>query len=365
MSELRKIVHIDMDAFFASVEQRDNPELKGMPIIVGGRPEKRGVVAACSYEARKFGVHSAMPSSRAVKLCPEAVFVVPRFEAYRDASQQIHEIFHSYTDLVEPLSLDEAYLDVTEVADQFGSATELAKDVKQTIKKQVNLTASAGVSYNKFLAKVASDMDKPNGLFVIPPQKADRFLKSLNIGKFYGVGKVTEKKMNKLGIFTGADLRKFSRQQLATKFGRSGDYYYNIVRGIDDRKVTTHRIRKSIGCETTFEQNLTDKREIWQILQKLTERVAVSLTKKEMVARTVCLKVRYSDFSLITRSKTVLSPVSKAQDIIEVLPELLRKTKVGERPIRLIGVTVMKLKAINNENSETLEQSHDSQPPLF
>lgn len=365
MSELRKIVHIDMDAFFASVEQRDNLQLQGLPVIVGGRPEKRGVVAACSYEARKFGVHSAMPSSRAVKLCPAAVFLTPRFEAYRQASEQIHGIFKSYTTKIEPLSLDEAYLDVTEVAQEYGSATEVAKLIKQKIKEQLNLTASAGISYNKFLAKIASDMDKPDGIYVIPPNRAEAFIQQLEIGKFYGIGKVTKKKMNKLGIFTGADLKQLSLADLKQYFGRSADYYYNIARGIDQRPVVNNRVRKSIGSETTFEKNLSNKREIWQLLQKLAEQVSQSLVKKQLVGRTVCLKVRYSDFSLITRSKTLLAPISESQAIIENLPELLRKTEVGKRPIRLIGVTVSNLKPENVQISSIERQNLGTQQTLF
>ena len=251
---MRKIIHIDMDAFYASVEQRDNPHYRGRPVIVGGRPERRGVVAACSYEARKFGIHSAMPSSRAVKLCADAVFIKPRFDAYREASQQINRVFKRYTSLIEPLSLDEAYLDVTEYADQLGSATDVARVIKSQIKSEVKLTASAGVSYNKFLAKIASDMDKPDGLYVIRPQAAEKFIDQLEIRKFFGIGKVTEKKMQALGVFTGADLKRFSKIQLQTQFGRVGAYYYNIARGIarvyDQRSVLHDKVvvvRRVVG----------------------------------------------------------------------------------------------------------------------
>ena len=336
---MRKILHIDMDAFYASVEQRDKPELRGKPLVVGGRPESRGVVAACSYEARKFGIHSAMPSSRAAKLCPDVVFLPPRFDAYREASSEIHKVFRQYTQMIEPLSLDEAYLDVTEYAEQEGSATVVAQLIKKQIKEQVKLTASAGVSYNKFLAKIASDMDKPDGLYVIRPEFAPTFIEQLEIRKFFGIGKVTEKKMQALGIFLGADLKKLSRIQLQTQFGKSGDYYYNIARGIDERPVRAHRERKSLGNETTFENNVTDKKEIWQTLNRLAAKLAEMTKKRNLMARTLTLKVRYADFTLITRSKTTDIPMQSLDDVLETLPELLKKTEVGERPIRLIGVT--------------------------
>jgi len=342
---MRKILHIDMDAFYASVEQRDNPALKGKPVIVGGRPERRGVVAACSYEARKFGIHSAMPSSRAVKLCPKAVFLSPRFDAYRQASQKINRVFHEFTELIEPLSLDEAYLDVTEYAASRGSATDVARDIKQRIKAEVNLTASAGVSYNKFLAKIASDMDKPDGLYVIRPEAAEGFIEKLEIRKFFGIGKVTEKKMHALGIFHGADLKKYSKIQLQTQFGSSGDYYFNIARGIDERPVRAHRERKSVGQETTFENNLSDKKQIWETLQGIAESLESTMEKKDLFARTVTLKVRYSDFQLITRSKTSDPAIRAKQELLSVLPELLKKTEVGKRPIRLIGITLANLLA--------------------
>ncbi len=342
-NETRKILHIDMDAFFASVEQRDFPELRGKPVIVGGKPGSRGVVAACSYEARKFGVHSAMPCAQAAKLCKAAIFVPHRFDAYREASAQIHKVFKSYTQDIEPLSLDEAYLDVTEKAAEVGSATEVAKRIKSDIKTATELTASAGVSFNKFLAKIASDMDKPDGLFVIRPDAAQAFIEQLEIRKFFGVGKVTEQKMHKLGIYTGADLKALSKAQLQDYFGRSGEYYHNIARGIDERPVRAHRVRKSIGAETTFDQNLLDKALIWQRLVTLSERVGGSLQSKRKQALTVTLKVKYADFTLNTRSKTGVDRIATQAEILAVLPELLQKTEVGQRPIRLIGVSVSKL----------------------
>ncbi len=362
----RKILHIDMDAFYASVEQRDFPELKGKPVIVGGRPESRGVVAACSYEARRFGVHSAMPCSQAVKLCKNAVFQPPRFEAYRDASQGIHQVFKRYTSMIEPLSLDEAYLDVSEAAEKIGSATEVAQRIKREIKEDVNLTASAGVSFNKFLAKIASDMDKPDGLYVIRPEEAEAFVEQLEIRKFFGVGKVTEKKMHGLGIYTGADLKSLSEVQLQTEFGSSGSYYYRVARGIDNRPVKAHRQRKSLGNETTFENNVVDKALIWSTLKNIAEKLEGYLEGKSLVARTITLKLRYSDFTLITRSHTRSRPYSTATEICDVLPELLKKTEVGQRPIRLIGITLAKLSASESElDSPDISTSKTAQLGLF
>lgn len=363
-SEMRKILHIDMDAFFASVEQRDNPELRGKPVIVGGRPERRGVVAACSYEARKYGIHSAMPSARAVKLCKDAVFTKPRFDAYREASQKIHAVFRQYTKLVEPLSLDEAYLDVTDISRFAGSATEVAVQIKKQIREEVNLTASAGVSYNKFLAKVASDMDKPDGIYVIRPEAAEAFIEQLEIRKFFGVGKVTEQKMHSLGIYTGADLKRLSKIQLQTQFGRTGSYYYHIARGIDDRPVNPERVRKSIGSETTFDGNIVDKKQIWSTLTNLASGLGSSLQKKAVTARTVTLKVKYSDFHQITRSKTGEQYVHDEASIINALPDLLRKTQVGTRPIRLIGITLANLGSSNDPVANVLVQSADKSQQL-
>ena len=350
-----------MDAFYASVEQRDNPNCRGKPVVVGGRPEKRGVVAACSYEARQFGIHSAMPSSRAARLCKDLVFLPPRFDAYREASRQIQAVFKRYTDLIQPLSLDEAYLDVTEAANQMGSATEVAREIKTSIKKEINLTASAGVSYNKFLAKIASDMDKPDGLYVIRPEVAEEFIEGLEIRKFFGIGKVTEKKMQSLGIYHGIDLKRLSKIQLQTQFGRAGDYYYNIARGIDERPVKTHQQRKSVGNETTFENNLRDKKKIWQTLQSLASNVEQAMVKRELVARTLTLKVRYADFKIITRSKTADQPMQSQQHILAALPELLKKTQVGNAPIRLIGVTFSNLLPVNYADAQAKENNQVSE----
>ncbi len=363
----RKIVHVDMDAFFASVEQRDNPELRGKPVIVGGDPQSRGVVAACSYEARAFGIHSAMPSARAVKLCPHAQFLKPRFEAYREASQQIHEVFKRYAQAVEPLSLDEAYLDVTDAALHYGSATEVAKRIKQEIFSATQLTASAGVSYNKFLAKIASDLDKPNGLAVITPAAALAFIETLAIRKFHGIGSVTESRMHELGIFTGRDLKQASLVQLQTHFGRAGEYYYNIARGVDNRPVSRARKSKSIGSETTFVDNVVDKKLIWQTLLELATSVVASLDKRNYAARTITIKARYSDFVLITRSKTPPEPATSLTDFKLWMPELLKRTEVGRRPIRLIGVTahnIVDRPSLVRDSAETAWESEPSELQL-
>lgn len=361
MSVIRKILHIDMDAFYASVEQRDFPELSGQPVIVGGKPGSRGVVAACSYEARQFGVHSAMPSSRAVKLCKNAIFVPPRFDAYRAASRGIHEVFERYTSMIEPLSLDEAYLDVTEKAQEMGSAMTVAKQIKLDIKEAVNLTASAGVSFNKFLAKIASDMDKPDGLYVIRPEHAEAFIEQLPIRKFFGVGKVTEQKMQRLGIFNGADLKSRSEVELQTEFGQAGGYYYRVARGIDDRPVRAHRTRKSIGQETTFSGDVSDKQAIWQSLQTIATRLESMLEAKQLAARTMTLKLRYADFQLNTRSKTIPTMFVSASDMLGTLPELLRRTEAGDRPIRLIGITLSNLLKHDPDNaSKSLSEVNES-----
>ncbi|KKM93357.1 hypothetical protein LCGC14_1209130, partial [marine sediment metagenome] len=287
MIRQRKIIHVDMDAFFASVEQRDQPSYKGKPLIVGGKPESRGVVAACSYEARKFGIHSAMPSSRAYRLCPDAIFVPPRFEAYREVSNQIRAIFWRYASEVEPLSLDEAYLDVTYTEDFSGSATLIGQAIKRDILTETGLTASAGISFNKFLAKIASDMDKPNGLYVIKPDQGKTFIADLAIGKFHGVGPATEAKMKKIGIHTGNDLRQKSLIELVNNFGKSGQYYFNIARAIDERPVCSQRERKSLGKETTFSQDIILLEGIVNTLNELAEQVLSSMAKQSMQARTL------------------------------------------------------------------------------
>jgi DNA polymerase-4 len=347
-SGIRKIIHIDMDAFFAAVEQRDFPELKGKPVIVGGQPNSRGVVAACSYEARKYGIHSAMPSSQAYRLCPSAIFRKPRFDVYRQTSLVIRKIFYSFTDLVEPASLDEAYLDVSQCAINNGSATLIAKDIKQKIKLQTRLIASAGVSYNKFLAKIASDMDKPDGLFLITPEQAETFIEDLAIRKFHGIGKATEAKMIQLGISNGKDLKQLSLPSLKQNFGKTGLYYYNIARGIDQRPIRTNRPNKSIGVETTFQQDIlnTDKiiHQLLELLQQALEKTAA----KNFNARTLTIKIKYHDFEQITRSRTLANPIINNSAAKYLLEELINTTEVGKRKVRLLGITLSSLEKQTN-----------------
>jgi DNA polymerase-4 len=341
MQPIRKIIHIDMDAFYASVEQRDRPDLKGKPVIVGGDPQSRGVVAACSYEARKFGIHSAMASSTAYKLCPDAVFIRARFDAYRAVSADIRKIFCEYTDLVEPLSLDEAFLDVTENYMGMPSATLIAQEIKQKIYNRTGkLTASAGVSFNKFIAKVASDMNKPDGITVITPDMADEFIDRLPIRKFFGVGKVTEEKMLNLGIKTGADLKKYKKEQLIQIFGKSGSYFYDIAHGLDERPVEPNRIRKSIGKETTFSEDIDDTDQMIEILENIAERLENSLIKREAKGRTITLKMKYFDFQSITRSVTIDEPADSASVIMKYVRPLLSKTEAGEKKVRLLGISI-------------------------
>jgi DNA polymerase-4 len=341
MQPIRKIIHIDMDAFYASVEQRDRPELKGKPVIVGGDPQARGVVAACSYEARKFGVHSAMPAATAYRLCPDAVFIRSRFDVYRAVSAQIREIFYEYTDLVEPLSLDEAFLDVTENYKGMHSATLIAQELKKKIfQKTGGLTSSAGVSFNKFLAKVASDVNKPGGITVITPEMAQEFIDKLPIRKFFGVGRVTEEKMLNLGIKTGADLKKYKKEQLIQIFGKSAHYFYDIAHGLDERPVEPNRIRKSIGKETTFSEDIDDKDQMLEILDDIAARLENSLMKKDAKGRTITLKVKYFDFQSITRSITIDEPANNATTIMKYIRPLLSKTEAGKKKVRLLGISV-------------------------
>lgn len=339
---IRKIIHVDMDAFFASVEQRDNPELRGKPVAVGGSRE-RGVVAAASYEARKFGVHSALASRIAAQRCPQLIFVKPRFEVYSAVSRQIREIFFSYTDLVEPLSLDEAYLDVTENKIGMPSASIIAKEIKSRILKETGLTASAGVSYNKFLAKIASDMDKPNGFTLITPDRAEDLVASLGIEKFHGIGRVTATKMQSMGIVTGSDLRQRSEEELVRNFGKVGRYYYRISRALDEREVQPHRVRKSIGSERTFDVDLTEEHDMLARLQYLAEEVAQDIARLKATAKTVTVKIKYFDFTLNTRSKTYLSEFSSADAIYTIARDLLRTPQLPQYPVRLLGIAVSSL----------------------
>ena len=356
MSTVRKIIHIDMDAFFAAVEQRDFPEYRNKPLIVGGSPFSRGVVATCSYEARPYGIHSAMPTSRAYRLCPEAIFVRPRFEAYREASLAIRQIFFEYTDFVEPLSLDEAYLDVTESAQHNGSATLIAKAIKARIKQQTQLTASAGISYNKFLAKIASDLDKPDGLCLITPKQGVAFVEQLPIHKFHGVGKATTQKMHDLGIQTGKDLRLFSLEDLQQHFGKSASYYYHIARGIDNRPVVNQRKSQSVGVETTFQQDIGDVQAVLGHLQQLFDTALSKVTDKHLSAHTVTVKIKYHDFVQITRSRTLPHTITSAIAIKDVLTGLLKNTEVGKREVRLLGIS---LSSLEDQVDEALVEQID------
>jgi DNA polymerase-4 len=340
---LRKIIHIDMDAFYAAVEQRDNPAYRGKPIVVGGRPDSRGVVATCSYEARKFGIRSAMAASQAYRLCPQAIFVKPRFDAYKEVSAAIRRIFAEYTELFEPLSLDEAYLDVTDVSRCRSSATLIAKEIKDKIRRQTGLTASAGVSYNKFLAKIASDIDKPDGLYLITPEQGPGFVERLPVGKFHGIGQATEKKMHELGIQTGLDLKRWPLPLLMQHFGKSGQYYYDIARGIDHRPVRNYRPSKSVGVEMTYQEDLDDPNIILQQLLDLMGKALTRLAAKQMTAHTLTVKLKYHNFVQITRSKTLPQAITQVEGFEAVLADLLRDTEVGARKVRLLGVALSSL----------------------
>ncbi|MCP1675362.1 DNA polymerase-4 [Natronocella acetinitrilica] len=337
---MRKILHLDMDAFYAAIEQRDDPALRGRPVIVGGSPDGRGVVATCSYEARRFGIHSAMPAARAVRLCPDAVFIRPRFDAYRSVSRQVQSIFRDYTDLVEPLSLDEAYLDVTGTPGFSGSATLIARDIKRRVREGTGLTISAGVSYNKFLAKQASDLDKPDGLHLITPEAGAAFVAELPIGRFHGVGRATERRMHALGIHVGADLLRFSLEELQQAFGKRAPFYYDIARGIDHRPVQATRERKSIGAETTFAHDLVRPMDMLEALQPLAAKAVTSMAGKRLVAHTVTLKVKYADFEQITRSRSDRFAYRTEESVMRVVSGLLSDTEAGHRPVRLLGVTL-------------------------
>ena len=330
-----------MDAFYASVEQHDNPELRGKPIAVGGSSQ-RGVVSAASYEARKFGVRSAMSGVIARRNCPELIFVKPRFERYREVSLQIRSIFFEYTDLVEPLSLDEAYLDVTENKMGNPSATMIAREIRDKIREKTGLNASAGISINKFIAKVASDINKPNGQKTVNPEEVLDFLEQLEIRKFYGVGKVTADKMYRLGIFTGKDLKSKSEEYLADHFGKHGPYYYNVVRGIHESEVKPNRMRKSLGAERTFSENISSEVFMLEKLTNIAEEIERRLQKSKVAGKTVTLKIKYSDFTLQTRSKTISYFVSSKDLILEMAKDLLYQEKMKDS-VRLLGISLSNL----------------------
>jgi DNA polymerase-4 len=350
---VRKIIHVDMDAFYASVEQRDNPELRGKPLAVGGSTA-RGVVAAASYEARKFGVRSAMPSVTAKRRCPDLIFVKPRFEAYRAVSQQIRAIFHDYTPHVEPLSLDEAYLDVTEDLKGIGIATRIAEEIRARIRAETGLTASAGVSYNKFLAKLASDQNKPDGLCVIPPAKGEAFVASLPVKRFHGVGPVTAAKMARLGIETGADLRERSLEWLGVHFGSSARYYHDLARGICHRQVKADRPYKSVSAEDTFFEDLRDPEPLLAELDRIGRHVWRRIEEKGLAGRTVTLKVKYQDFQIVTRSKSLDRPV-RGDEFLEIGSALLRSLLPPPKGIRLLGLGLHNLAEGSEAQPQMLE----------
>ncbi len=351
--QTRRIIHIDMDAFYASVEQRDDPRLRGLPVAVGGSRE-RGVVAAASYEARQFGVRSAMPSITARRQCPDLVFVPPRFDVYKAVSQQIHGVFARYTPLIQPLSLDEAYLDVTAPLIDLGSATAIAAAIRAAIRAETGLTASAGVSYNKFLAKLASDHRKPDGLFVITPRMGPAFVEALPIGRFHGVGPVTAARMQALGIHTGLDLRRQSREFLAEHFGKAADYYYGVARGHDERPVQADRARKSVGAETTFERDLTQWAEVGPVLTSLCAKVWTACSRGGHAGRTVTVKIKYADFQQITRSRSGVDSVRSEGELEEIGMELLRPCFPPPLGVRLLGVTLSNLGAPAEQNAAQL-----------
>jgi DNA polymerase IV len=335
----RKIIHVDMDAFYASVEQRDNPDLRGKPVAVGGSRE-RGVVAAASYEARKFGVRSAMPSVTAKRQCPDLIFVKPRFEVYKAVSQRIREIFSEHTPLIEPLSLDEAYLDVTENLQNIPLARDVALAIRAKIKEVTGLNASAGISYNKFLAKLASDHRKPNGQYVITPEMGPAFVEALPVGKFHGIGPATSAKMNSFGLYTGLDMRNQSLEFMQANFGKAGSYYYWISRGVDNREVRADRIRKSVGAENTFFTDLTEFEAMLSELQPLIDKVWRHCEDKGTRGRTVTLKVKFADFELISRSRTVARLVGSRSEFESVSADLLKALFPMQKAVRLLGVSI-------------------------
>jgi len=349
----RKIIHVDMDAFYASVEQMDNPELKGKPVAVGGGGD-RGVVAAASYEARKFGVRSAMSGFQARKNCPDLIFIKPRFTRYKEISKQIRSIFYEYTDLVEPLSLDEAFLDVTLNKKLLPSATLIAQDIRARIAQDVGLKASAGISNSKFVAKIASDINKPNGQKTIPPEEVEIFLEELPIEKFFGIGKVTASKMFQFGIFTGRDLKGKSLDFLTTHFKKSGEHYYQVVRGNYFSEVKPNRIQKSVAAEHTFSKNLTSEIFMMERLESIAEELQNRLLRSKVAGKTITLKIKYSDFSVQTRSKTLTVFVKDKHILLSTVKELLYQEKVRES-VRLLGISVSNLNNKLQEDEKVMD----------
>jgi DNA polymerase IV len=357
---MRKIIHIDMDAFYASVEQRDQPHYRGKPLAVGATPNQRGVVCAASYEARKFGIHSAMSSRVAIQRCPHLIFVPPRFEVYRAISQQIQAIFEQHTDLVEPVALDEAYLDVTENKLELPYATTIARQIRASIFNETGLTASAGVSFNKFLAKMASGLNKPNGLTVILPEQAESFVESLAIEKFHGIGKVSATRMHELNIHTGADLKERSEAELVQQFGKVGHYYFKIARAQDDRRVEANRVRKSVGAETSYAQDLSDRAVMLHELETIAETVYQRLERHQTGGRTITLKVKFADYQQITRSRTVMRAISEVATIVSLAQELFEAVDLAGRSVRLLGISLSNLggeeRSLRSSQPETLVQ---------
>ncbi len=337
--ELRKIIHVDMDAFYASVEQRDNPDYRAKPLVVGS-DHKRGVIAAASYEARQYGVRSAMPSMKAKKLCPQLIFAPARMSVYKEVSAQIHEIFRRYTDCIEPLSLDEAFLDVTTNKKGYNLAIDIAKEIKQAIRDELHLVASAGVSYNKFLAKIASDYRKPDGLCTIHPLQAQDFIKQLPIESFWGVGPVTAKKMHKMGIHRGVELLEWSLPSLTQHFGKMGKLYYDFARGIDHRPVQAERVRKSVGCETTLSKDISRKLSVVIELYHVAVELVKRIEKAQFQGTTLTLKVKFHDFTQVTRSKTLTQVLDSLELILPLAKNLLKEVDYEANPIRLIGLSV-------------------------
>lgn len=347
----RKIIHVDMDAFYASVEQRDNPQLRGKPVAVGGSRE-RGVVAAASYEARKFGIRSAMPSVTARRQCPDLIFVKPRFEVYKAISQQIREIFAEHTPIIEPLSLDEAYLDVTENLQNIPLARDIALNIRAKVKEETGLNASAGISYNKFLAKLASDHRKPNGQYVISPEMGPAFVEGLAVGKFHGIGPATATKFNALGIRTGLDIRNQTLSFLEAHFGKSGTYYYWISRGIDDRPVRANRVRKSVGAENTFFEDLTELDAMIEALQPLIDKVWRHCEATGSRGRTVTLKVKFFDFEIMSRSRSIETLIGNRDDLGLAAVQLLKRVMPLPKAVRLLGVSLSSLQNPDNETEQ-------------
>jgi DNA polymerase IV len=354
-NQRRKIIHVDMDAFYASVEQRDYPEYRGKPLVVGSSPQKRGVVAAASYEARKFGIHSAMASRIAIARCPHLIFAIPRFEVYRAISEQIHAIFERYTDCFEPVALDEAYLDVTENKQKIIYASTIGRHIRAAIFEETGLTASAGVSFNKFLAKMASGLNKPNGLSVILPEDAEAFVEALPVEKFHGIGEVTAAKMHELGIRTGSDLKLPSLPELTQHFGKAGNYYYKIARGKDDRPVEPNRIRKSIGAEMSFAEDLRSRVSMLLELEQIAQTLKQRLDRHQASGRTLTLKVKFSDYQQITRSRTESAAIIELKEIMTITKALFEAIKLEDRGVRLLGIALSNLD--NSEKAQLIQLS--------